>query len=119
MRGVHTDKVIIDEVQDFIEQTPQELIEELEEDKRIEGEANPIVSIADMDSEQIDTLWENEAARASILMQLFGGHLAGLHPLREREITVSDQDIRAAATGIVTIDRFKDFFLLRLVDEED
>lgn len=97
----------------------QELIEELEEDKRIEGEANPLVSIADLSSEQIDTLWDSEHARASILMQLFGGLLAGLHPLREGEITISDQDIRAASSKLVTIDRFKDFFFLRLVDEEE
>jgi hypothetical protein len=104
---------------DEVQKRTQELIEELEEDKRIEGEANPIVTIADMTSAQVEEFCQSHQGNVSILMQLFGGLLAGLHPIREGEITISDQDIRAAASKLVTIDRFKDFFLVKLVEEED
>jgi hypothetical protein len=93
-------------------------------ERMLSDETVEIMSVADLSEEEVDLLWGNESARASILMQLFGGLLAGLHPLREGEITISDKDVREAANKIVTINRHapegeaEGFFHVKLTNEE-
>lgn len=111
MRGVHTDKVIIDEVQDFIEQEDDKRPEEMHE-----------VCIANMTTDEVETMWADPTKRFTALAQILGGVLASLHPLRNGELTVTDDEIRKGLTSQITIDRYtqegdtEGFFHVKLKD---
>jgi hypothetical protein len=102
-----------------------ELENELQQDAIIEMSGDQQVPcIADMKSDDVDAL-VNSGMGQVILQQLIAGLLGGLHPLRQHELTISDEEIRAGMKGLVEIDRYADFYRMRLVmpaseeDEED
>jgi hypothetical protein len=96
----------------------KKLEEELKQDGDLEEtlKGDTFGRIDLMTRDDVEAMCSTPEGLQSVLMQLFAGLLEGLHPLRQGEIIINDQDIQAALAKKVNIEREDGFFHVKLQD---